>query len=209
MPTHSRVPSTASISCHSLVTLFPVRPPSLLSRLVGHLLLFVLSLKTPWTSFSILTTLSRVLDLALNYEDEDEEQQQQREEQQVEDAVRSLSMAKRRKCGRKGEGMTPLTDHTQTSERLTLASQTLVRELSLQTRLTSAYNQTFLGFPPDQPVPVSPTVTKKQRRWKLSFGKSRGEATVGTRSDSRSILSHLTSASAQATNVTNLIMAWV
>ena len=84
--------------------------------------------------------LSPVLDLALNYEDEDEEQEQQREEQQVEDGVRSLSMAKRRKRGRKGEGMTPLIDHTQTSERLALASQTLVRELSRQTRLTSAYN---------------------------------------------------------------------
>ena len=208
MPTHSRVPSTASISCHSLVTLFPVRPPSLLSRLVGHLLLFVLSLKTPWTSFSILTTLSRVLDLALNYEDEDEEQQQQREEQQVEDAVRSLSMAKRRKCGRKGEGMTPLTDHTQTSERLALASQTLVGELN-QTHLISTYNQFFLNVPPDQPVPLSPSVTKKQNRWKLSFGKSGGEVGIGTWSDSRSTRSHLTSGSAQVTYVTNLIMTWV
>ena len=61
-------------------------------------------------------TLSPVLDIALNYEDEDEKATT------TSDGVQTLSMAKRRKRGRKGEGMTPLTIHTQTSERLALAS---------------------------------------------------------------------------------------
>ena len=38
----------------------------------------------------------------------------------------------------------------------------LVRELSRQTRLTSAYDLSFLGVPPDQPVPVSPTVEEAE-----------------------------------------------
>jgi hypothetical protein len=85
-----------------------------------------------------------------------------------------------KKRGRKGKGMTPLTDHTQTSERLALASQTLVRELSRQTRPTSPSNQSFIDVPPAQPVPVSPTVTKKQSRWKLSpsLGCRKGPDTI-------------------------------
>jgi hypothetical protein len=211
--THSRVPSTASISCHplasapasrrpvsrqaSLAGSSPCRPPVVLRVISQSNVDRVPDHDRPDG------TLSPALDLVLNEEDEDEEQQQ---EQQAEDGVRSLSTAKRRKRGRKGKGMMPLTDHTQTSERLALASQTLVRELSRQTRSTSVSNQSFLDVPPAQPVPVSPTVTKKQSRWKLSFGKSGGEATIGMRSDSRSTHSNSTSGSARATNVTNLIM---
>ncbi|KAH9171195.1 kinase-like protein [Lactarius sanguifluus] len=175
--THSRVPSTASILGHPLASAPASRRPS-----------------------------SRPALLLL--EDEDEEQQQQ-----VEDGLspsdRSLSTTKRRKRGRKGKGMTPPIDHTQTSERLAMASQTLVRELSRQTRSTTASTQSFLDVPPSQPVPVStliPPVTKKPSKWKLSFGKSAGEAVTGMRSDSRSTRSNSTSGSARATNVTNLIM---
>ena len=212
--THSRVPSTASISGHplasapasrrpssrqaSIAASSPRRPPVVLRVIPQNPTDPVLDHDGPEG------TLSPALDLVLNEEDEDEEQQ--REEQQAEDGTRSLSTTKRRKRGRKGKGLPPPTDHTQTSERLALASQTLVRELSRQTRSTSASTQSFLEVPPSQPVPVSPSVTKKPSRWKLSFGKSAGEAATTARSDSHSTRSSSTSGSARAANVTNLIM---
>ncbi|KAI9452488.1 kinase-like protein [Lactarius psammicola] len=224
--THSRVPSTASIPGHLLLASAPVsrRPSSRPASAAGGsprrppVVLRAISQNT--SVDPVLDhdgpdgTLPPALDLVLNEEDEDEEEQQrQREEQQAEDghspSVRSLSTTKRRKRGRKGKGMMPPVDHTETSERLALASQTLVRELSRQTRSTSASTQSFLDVPPPQPVPVStskPPVTKKPSKWKLSFGKSAGEAAIGTRSDSRSTRTNSTSGSARATNVTNLIM---
>ncbi|KAN0138325.1 kinase-like protein [Lactarius tabidus] len=222
--THSRVPSTASISGHPIASA-PAsrRPSSRPASAAGG------SPRRPPAVLRVISqnpvdpvldhdgrdgTLSPQLDLVLNEEDEDEEQQQQRDEQQAEeDGVRSLSTTKRRKRGRKGKGITPLTtDHTQTSERLALASQTLVRELSRQTRSTTISTPSFLDVPlpplppAPAPAPASPTVTKKPSRWKLSFGKSAGEATINGRSDSRSTHSTSTSGSARATNVTNLIM---
>jgi hypothetical protein len=222
--THSRVPSTASISGHPIASApasrrpssrpasaaggSPRRPPVVLRVISQNPVDPVLDHDGPDG------TLSPALDLVLNEEDEDEERQQQHDEQQAEDGLRSLSTTKRRKRGRKGKGITPsTTDHTQTSERLALASQTLVRELSRQPRSTTISTPSFLDvpLPPAQPpapapAPVSPTVTKKPSRWKLSFGKSAGEATIGARSDSRSTHSTSTSGSARATNVTNLIM---
>ena len=205
---HSRVPSTASISYHPLASAPASRQTSLAgsSHCRPPVVLHIISQSTVDRVLDHDRpdgTLSPTLDLVFNEEDEDEEQQR---EQQVEDGVWSRSTAKRRKRGRQSKGMTPLTDHTQTSERLALASQTLVRELSQQTRSTSASNQSFLDVPPAQPVPVSPTVTKKQSRWQLSFGKSSSEAIIGTLSDSHSSHSKSTSGSARATNVTNLIM---
>ena len=199
---YSRVPSTASALASrrpvsrqaSLAGSSPCRPlvvPHVISQsTVDH----VLDHDRPDG------TLSPALELVLDEEDKDEEQQQ---EQQAEDGVRSLSMVKRRKRGRRGKGMTPWTDHTQMSERLALASRQLVRELSRQ---ISASNQSFLDVPLAQPVPVSLTVTNKRSRWKLSFRKSGGGATIGTRSDSRSTHSNSTSGSARAANVSNLIM---
>ena len=119
-------------------------------------------------------TLTPALDLVLNDEDEDEEQQ-------AEVGLRSLATTERRKRRQKGKGMAPSTDHVQISERLALASQTLVRELSRQTRSTTVSAPTFLEVPPAQraaPAPVSPSVTKRQSRWKLSFGKSAGETDI-------------------------------
>jgi serine/threonine protein kinase len=208
--THSRVPSTASISCHLLASA-PAsrRPVSRQASLAGS------SPCWPQVVLRVIyqSTVGRVLDhdrprfllrsISCYEEDEDEEQQP---EPKAEYGVRSLFTTKRRKRGRMGKGMTPLTDHTQTSKRLALTSQTLVCELSRQTRSTLASNQSFLNVPPAQPVPVSPTITKKQSRWKLPFGKSGGETTTGTRSDSCSTHSNSTSGSARATNVTNLIM---
>ena len=198
---HSLVPSTAPALASrrpifrqaSLAGSSPCRPPVVLRIISQSTVDHVLDHDRPDG------TLSPALELVLN-EDENEEQQQ---EQQAEHGVWSLSTAKRRKRGRKGKGMTSLTDHTQTSERLALASKTLVSELSHQ---ISAYNQSFLDAPPAQPVSLSSTVTNKQSRWKLSFKKSGGEATIGTRSDSRSAHSNSTSGLARATNITNLIM---
>ncbi|KAH8978860.1 hypothetical protein EDB86DRAFT_3089870 [Lactarius hatsudake] len=93
------------------------------------------------------------LDLVLSEEDEEEEQQQQAEDG-LSPSVRSLSTSKRLKRGRKGKGMTPRTDDTQTSERLAMASQTLVRELNCQTRSTMGSTETFLDVPASQPVAV-------------------------------------------------------
>ena len=218
--THSRVPSTASVSGHPIASApasrrpasrpasaaggSPRRPPAVLRVISQNPTDPVLDHDGPDG------TLSPALDLVLNEEDEDEEQQQQRDEQQAEDGLRSLSTTKRRKRGRKGKGMTPSIDHTQKSERLALASQTLVRELSRQTRSTTVSTPTFLEVPPAKPAPpapapVSPSVTKKQSRWKLSFGKSAAETAFSGRSDSRSTNSTSTSGSARATNVANLI----
>ena len=121
--THSRVPSTVSTSCHplasapashrlvscqaSLTGSLPCRPPVVLRVISQSTVDHVLDHDRPDS------TLSPALDLVLNEEDDDEERQQ---EQQAEDGVRSLSTAKRRKRGRKGKGMTPLSDYTQTSE---------------------------------------------------------------------------------------------
>lgn len=159
------------------------------------------------------------LDLVLDEEDEEEQQQQQepREQEHREEeirspspSVRSNSNTKRRKRGRKGKGMNPSMDHIQTSELLASASETLARELSRQTRSASATLQSFPDVPPPPPVPVPvsmPTVTKKPSRWKLSyFGKSGGEATTSTRSDSQSSHSISNRGSTRTTRVTNLIM---
>ena len=217
--THSRVPSTASVAGHPIASApasrrpssrpasaaggSPRRPPVVLRVISQNPTDPVLDHDRPDG------TLSPALDLVLNEEDEDEEQQQQHDDQQAEDGLRSLSTTKRRKRGRKGKGMTPSADHTQKSERLALASQTLVRELSRQKWSTAVSAPTFLEVPPAQPTPpapVSPSVTKKPSRWKLSFGKSAGETNLSGRSDSRSTNSTSTSGSARATNVTNLIM---
>ncbi|KAI9511209.1 kinase-like protein [Russula earlei] len=164
------------------------------------------------------------LELVLNEEDEEEEQQpppppQAQEEQQEQHeaesgrspspSLRSSSNTKRRKRGRKGKGMVPPPDRVQTSELLASASQTLARELSRQIRSASASMQSFpdVPLPPPVPLPVSmptATVTKKPSRWKLPFGKSSGEATGSTRSDSRS--SNANSGSALVNNVSHVIM---
>ncbi len=116
------------------------------------------------------------LDLVLDEEDEDEQQEQQWQEphQQEEHkaairspspSVQSNSNTKQRKRGCKGKGMTPSMDHIQTSESLASVSQMLARELSRQTRSTSATLQSFFDAPPPPPVPVPtsmPTITKKQ-----------------------------------------------
>ncbi|KAI0301079.1 kinase-like domain-containing protein [Multifurca ochricompacta] len=229
--THSRVPSTTSITTGHLLASAPAsrRPSSRQASVAGGSPRRTsVVLRPPSRNTSVKPMLERdgsdnalppALDLVLNEEDEDEEEeeeqrQQRQEDQQVEDdgrspSLRSISMTKRRKRGRKGKGMTPSTDHTQTSELLASASQTLARELSRQTRSASATIPLFPDVPSPQPVsaPVSlPVVTKKPSRWKLSFGKSAGEAAINARSDSRSTNSNSTSGSARAANVTNLIM---
>ena len=159
------------------------------------------------------------LDLVLDEEDEEEQQQQQesREQEQREaevrspsPSVRSNSNTKRRKRGRKGKGMNPSMDHIQTTELLASASETLARELSRQTRSASATLQSFPDVPPPPPVPAPvsmPTVTKKPSRWKLSyFGKSGGEATTSTRTESQSSNPISNQGSTRTTRVTNLIM---
>jgi hypothetical protein len=151
-------PSVASISCHVLASA-PAsrRPVSHQASLAGSS-----PCQPPAVPHVIYqSTVDRVLDHdhpngtlspALDEEDEDEEQQQ---EQQAEVGVRSLSMAKRRKHGRKAKGMTLLTDRTQTSERLTLASQMLIPEITCQTHSTSVSNQSF----PSMFCPLNPSVT--------------------------------------------------
>jgi hypothetical protein len=158
------------------------------------------------------------LDLVLDEEDEEEQQQQEPREQEQREAevrspspsVRSNSNTKRRKRGRKGKGLNPSMDHIQTSELLASASETLARELSRQTRSASATLQSFPDVPPPPPVPVpesTPTITKKPSRWKLSyFGKSGGEATTSTRSDSQSSHSISNQGSTRTTRVANLLM---
>ena len=160
------------------------------------------------------------LDLVLDEEDEEEQQQQQEPHEQEQregevrspsPSVRSNSNTKRRKRGRKGKGMNPSMDHIQTSELLASASETLARELSRQTRSASATLQSFPDVPPLPPVPPvpapTPTVTKKPSRWKLSyFGKSGGEATTSTRSESQSSHPISNQGSTRTTRVTNLIM---
>ena len=124
-------------------------------------------------------------------------------------SVRSTSNPKRRRRGRKGKGMTPSLDHNpDTSELLLSASQTLVRELSRQPRSASASVQSFPNVPPPLPPPVpepvsTPTITKKPSRWKLSFGRSAGEAALSPRSDSHP---NSNSGSARAVHVANAIM---
>lgn len=226
--THSRVPSTASIATgHPIASAPPSRRPSSRPPSVAS--------GSPRRPPVVLRSLTRnasvgpvhdsdgsdgaalpALEFVLDEEDEEEQQQlPQRQEQHDEEvrspspSVRSNSNTKRRKRGRKGKGTTPSMDHIQTSELLASASQTLARELSRQTRSASATLQSFTDVPPPPPVPVlvsTPTVTKKPSRWKLSFGKSGGEAAMSTRSDSQS--SHPTSnqGSARTMHVSNLIM---
>jgi hypothetical protein len=156
------------------------------------------------------------LDLVLDEDEEEQQQQEPREQEQREaevrspsPSVRSNSNTKRRKRGRKGKGTNPSMDHIQTSELLASASETLARELSRQTRSASATLQSFPDVPPPPPVPAPvsmPTVTKKPSRWKLSFGKSGGEATTSTRSDSQSSHSISNQGSTRTMRVTNLIM---
>ena len=176
---HSRVPSTASIPGHLTVSAWtscrpssrpdsaaggsPRRPPVALRGVISQN-----STETVLDHDGPDGTLSPAPDLVLNEEDEDEGRQQLRDEQQADDGLPSLYTTKRRKRGRKGKGMTPSTDHTQMYERLALASQMLVCELNSQTRSAPTFFEAV-------PVTVSPSVTKKQRRWELSFGKSAGE----------------------------------
>src|SRR6266850_1737579 len=228
---HSRVPSAASIATGHTLASAPAsrRPSSRQASVTGGS-----RRRPPVTLRSLTRDASRgpVLDrdgsdgaalraLGIVFDEEDEEdehqrlQQPQRQEQEHEaevgrspsPSVRSTSNPKRRKRGRKGKGMTPSLDHIQTSELLASASQTLARELSRQTRSASASVQSFPDVPPLPPVPVPtsmPTVTKKPSRWKLSFGKSAGEASLNnTRSDSHP---NSNASSARAANVSNLIL---
>ncbi|KAH9991761.1 kinase-like domain-containing protein [Russula vinacea] len=153
------------------------------------------------------------LDLVLDEEDEDEQQQPEGQHEagvrSPSPSVRSNSNTRQRKRGRKGKGMTPSMDQIKTSELLASASQTLARELSRQTRSASATLQTFPDVPPPPPVPAPvsmPTVTKKPSRWKLSFGKSGGEAAISSRSDSQSSKSISNHGSDRIEHVSNHIM---
>ena len=104
--------------------------------------------------------------------------------------------------------MTALTDHTETSERLALAFQTLVRELSRRTRSTTATTPSSLDVPPahDQHQHKYRSLSQKVEPVELSFGKNASETAISGRSDSRSTKSTSTSGSVPGTNVTNLIM---
>ena len=225
--THSRVPSTASVANgHPIASAPPSRRPSSRPPSVAGG-----SPRRPPVALRSLTRNASVgpvldsdgsdsaalpaLELVLDEEDEEEQQQPQQQEQRDAEArspspsLRSNSNTKRRKRGRKGKGTTPSMDHIQTTELLASASQTLARELSRQTRSASATLQSFPDVPPPPPVPVPvlmPTVTKKPSRWKLSFGKSGGEAAMNTRSDSQSSHSTSTHGSARTAHVSNLIM---
>lgn len=230
--THSRVPSTASIAAGHTLASAPAssRPSSRQASVAGG------SPRRPPVALRSLTrnntsvdpvldrdgsdggTVLPALDLILNEEDEEDEQlSRRREQREVDDgrspspSLRSISNTKRRKRGRKGKGMTPSMDHVhiQTTELLASATSSLARELSRQTRSASAAMQSFPDVPPPPPVPVPvsiPTITKKPSRWKLSFGKSSGEAALSTRSDSRSTQSNSNPGSARATNVCNVIL---
>jgi hypothetical protein len=222
--THSRAPSSASVATGHPIASAPAssRPSSRQASFAGgsprrpSVALRSLSRHTPVDPIldrdgpenGLPHTLSSVLS-----EEDEEEEEHERDHQQAEDgrspSLRSVSTTKRRKRGRKGKGMTPSTDHIQTSDLLASASQTLARELSRQTRSASAAVQSFLDIPPPPPVPVPasiPTVTKKPSRWKLSFGRSAGETVVNARSESRSAHSSANSGSTRATNVTSIIM---
>ncbi|KAH9961490.1 hypothetical protein BC827DRAFT_1267507 [Russula dissimulans] len=226
--THSRVPSTASIGHPIASAPASSRPSSRQPSIAGGPSVALRSSLTRNASMDPVLDRERsdsevlpALELVLDEDEEEEQQEPQQQMQQQEQheaevgrspspSLRSSSNTKRRKRGRKGKGVTPPLDHFQTSELLASKSQTLVRELSRQTRSASASIQSFPDVPPPPPVPVpvsmpAATVTKKPSRWKLSFGKSSSEATISTRSDSRGSGSN--SGSARATNVSNLIMA--
>ena len=227
--THSRVPSTASMATgHPIASAPPSRRPSSRPPSAAG--------GSPRRPPVVLRSLTRnasvgpvpdsdgsdsavlpALELVLDEEDEEEQQQQQPQQQGQDEAeirspspsLRSNSNTKRRRRGRKGKGTTPSMDHIQTSDLLASASQTLARELSRQTRSASATLQSFPDVPPPPPVPVPvsmPTVTKKPSRWKLSFGKSGGEAAINSRSDSQSSHSTSNNGSARSVHVSNLIM---
>ena len=229
--THSRGPSTTSMATGHPIASAPAsrrpssRQPSIAGGSPRRPPLVLRSLTRNASMGPVLDgdgsdgAILPALDLVLDEEDEEEQQQQQlqepreREEREAEirspsPSARSNSNTKRRKRGRKGKGMNPSMDHIQTSELLASASETLARELSRQTRSASATLQSFPDLPPPPPVPVPasmPTVTKKPSRWKLSyFGKSSGEATTSTRSESQSSISN--QGSTRTTRVTNLIM---
>src|SRR5229473_799062 len=185
---HSRVPSTTSIATGHPIASAPAsrRPSSRQPSIAGG------SPRRPPVVLRSLTRNASVgpvhdgdgsdgatlpaLDLVLDAEDEEEQQEQQWQEphQQEEHkaairspspSVRSNSNTKRRKRGCKGKGMMPSMDHIQTSESLASVSQMLARELSRQTRSTSATLQSFFDAPPPPPVPVPtsmPTIMKKQ-----------------------------------------------
>ncbi|KAI0267023.1 hypothetical protein BC834DRAFT_872193 [Gloeopeniophorella convolvens] len=200
--THSRVSSTASAAGLYLLGSAPPsrRPSSRQASVAGG---------SPRRPSVVLRSLSRNTSLgpardappALNEEDEDEEQQAQNDGGRSPSMRSTTSTTRRtRKRGRKGKGATPTSDQAQTSDLLASASQTLARELSRATRSASASVQSFPDMPPP-PVPVA-TVTKKPSKWKLSFGKSSGEAASNAQSGG----SGSGSGSSRATNVTNLIM---
>ena len=221
--THSRGPSTGhpiasapasrrpSSRQPSIASGSPRRPPVVLRSLTRNASMGPV-LDSDGTDSATLPALDLVLD-----EEDEEEQQEPREQEQREaevrsssPSVRSNSNTKRRKRGRKGKGMNPSMDHIQTSELLASASETLARELSRQTRSASATLQTFPDVPPPPPVPVPvsmPTVTKKPSRWKLSyFGKSGGETTTSTRSESHNSHPISNQGSTRTTRVTDLLM---
>lgn len=227
--THSRGPSTTSIATGHPIASAPAsrrpssRQPSIASGSPRRPPVVLRSLTRNTSMGPVLDgddsgATRPALDLVLDEEDEEEQQLQQPREQEQREAevrspspsVRSNSNTKRRKRGRKGKGMNPSMDHIQTSELLASASETLARELSRQTRSASATLQSFPDVPPPPPIPepVSmPTVTKKPSRWKLSyFGKSGGEATTSTRSDSQTSHPISNQASTRTTRVTNLLM---
>jgi hypothetical protein len=221
-PTHTRVPPAASIATGHPLTSAPTshRPSSRRASVADGsprrlpAVLCSLTRDTSWgpvlehggPDSVVIPAPGTVRDK----EDEEEEGQQATQpqiphEQQREAEIgrppplmRSTSITKHRK----GKGMTP-SDHVQTSESFVSVSKTLACELSNQMRSTSLSVQSFPDVLPPSGVVTTylPTVTKMLRRWKPSPGRSAGEVTLSTRSNSDS-----DSGPSRATDVSKLIM---
>ena len=133
---------------------------------------------------------------------------------------RTPSNAKRRKRGaRKNKGKDTQTEQVDlTLETLAEASQTLAREISRTSKISSngyVIDPSDLPVPPVPPIPTdtvppTPTVTKKPSKWKLTFGKSSGDRTLTAPTPSPAVEEPVTvdgrQMSKTASNVTNLVL---
>ena len=143
-------------------------------------------------------------------------------EEEIQPDSRASTNVKRRKRGaRKNKGKDTQTEQVDlTLETLAEASQSLAREISRTSRISS---NGYVIDPSDLPVPVppvppmpsdtvppTPTVTKKPSKWKLSFGKSSGDRSPTVPAPSPPVEESVTidgrQMSKTASNVTNLVL---
>ena len=152
----------------------------------------------------------------MDNDNEGEIHEEPHEEETQPDSRASTSVKRRKRGARKNKAKDAQIEQVdQTLETLAEASQTLAREISRTSKISSngyVIDPSDIPVPPipSDVVPPTPTVTKKPSKWKLSFGKSSGDRSPTVPTPSPAVEESVTvdgkQMSRTASNVTNLVL---